>query len=241
MSMDKDASGRRWGIALLFFIIAVFGSIEYERNAAQPEAITLQEKHDSSIKAPDKESNDRISKQGDESEQRPSDRSAAIAKVQSAAEPALPVNDFARFEAVEVIATGYYAGRESTGKDPGHPQYGITYSGVKVCRDESSVSTVAADLDVFPLGTLLFIPGYGYGVVADKGSAIKGNKIDLYFDTIHDVYDQWGKKTVSVYVVERGTGTITQDMMNKISETYARPKQGKTALPSSVDGERFLP
>src|SRR5690625_2791624 len=36
---------------------------------------------------------------------------------------------------ISVIATGYTAGYESTGKREGHPQYGITYSGVKVKRD----------------------------------------------------------------------------------------------------------
>src|SRR5699024_7938143 len=79
-----------------------------------------------------------------------------------------------------VIATGYTAGAESTGKTPDHPQYGITFSGVNVKRD--LYSTIAADVDVFPIGTVLYIPNYGYGVVADTGSAIKGNKIDLYYE-----------------------------------------------------------
>src|SRR5690606_24522080 len=82
------------------------------------------------------------------------------------------------YEKFEVEATGYTAGPESTGKDIGHPQYGITYSGVKVRR--AHVSTIAADPDVFPIGSVLYIPDYGYGVVADTGSAIKGHKIDLY-------------------------------------------------------------
>lgn len=72
----------------------------------------------------------------------------------------------------EVLATGYTAGYESTGKYPESPSYGITYSGVKVKRDV--FSTIAADLAVFPLGTILWIPGYGYGVVADKGAQSKG-------------------------------------------------------------------
>ena len=76
-----------------------------------------------------------------------------------------------------MTATGYTSGIESTGKRPGHPEYGITYSGVKAKRD--LYSTIAADLRVFPLGTILFVPGYGYGVVADKGGAIKGNRLDL--------------------------------------------------------------
>ncbi|MBH5319261.1 3D domain-containing protein [Paenibacillus sp. GSMTC-2017] len=116
---------------------------------------------------------------------------------------------------VEVLATGYTAGVESTGKRPGHPGYGITFSGVKVRRDQ--VSTIAADPKVFPIGTLLFIPGYGYGVVADTGSAIKGNRIDLYFKTIKEVYQQWGKKTVNVQVLRRGNGKLTQAWLNDIN------------------------
>jgi 3D (Asp-Asp-Asp) domain-containing protein len=121
-----------------------------------------------------------------------------------------------QYPKVRVVATGYSAGYESTGKHPSHPSYGITYSGVRVRRGE--YSTIAADLRVFPLGTVLYIPGYGYGVVADKGGAIRGNKIDLFFKTKQDVYKQWGKKTVDVYVVRRGDGKVTEAMMNMLNE-----------------------
>lgn len=117
---------------------------------------------------------------------------------------------------IEVVATGYTAGVESTGKKPGEPGYGITYSGVKVTRDQ--VSTIAADPKLFPIGTLLYIPGYGYGVVADIGSAIKGNRIDLYFETISEVYEQWGKKKVEVQVLRRGNGKLSQAWLNDINK-----------------------
>lgn len=123
------------------------------------------------------------------------------------------LNDYHK---VQVTATGYTAGIESTGKTINHPQYGMTYSGVQVRRD--LYSTVAADLHLFPLGTILYIPGYGYGVVSDKGSAIVGNKIDLYFDTVDDVYDQWGKKNVTVYVIEYGEGRVTETLLNEYNE-----------------------
>lgn len=127
--------------------------------------------------------------------------------------------DWSKYPKIEVIATGYTAGYESTGKHPGHPQFGITYSGVKVKRD--LYSTVAADLDVFPIGTILFIPGYGYGVVADKGGAIKGNRVDLYYETVDDVYKNWGKKKVEVYIVEEGKGTLTDEELNALNENEA--------------------
>ena len=109
---------------------------------------------------------------------------------------------------VVVTATGYTAGVESTGKRPGDRGYGITYSGVKVRR--GVVSTIAADPKVFPIGTLLYIPGYGYGVVADTGKLIKGNRIDLYFETPGQVYREWGKRTVKVDVLVRGDGRLTE-------------------------------
>ncbi len=121
-----------------------------------------------------------------------------------------------QYPKVRVVATGYYAGYESTGKTPNHPSYGITYSGVRVRR--GTYSTIAADLRVFPLGTILYIPGYGYGVVADKGGAIRGNKIDLYFETKKDVYSKWGKRTVDVFVVHKGSGTLTEYTMKALND-----------------------
>nr|WP_312027107.1 3D domain-containing protein [Paenibacillus illinoisensis] len=118
----------------------------------------------------------------------------------------------------KVTATGYTAGVESTGKGPKHPQYGITYSGVKVRRDKETVSTIAADPKLFPLGSILYIPGYGYGIVADTGSAIKGNKIDLYFPTTKQVYKEWGKKDVEVQVIKQGDGKCTEKMLDELSE-----------------------
>lgn len=122
---------------------------------------------------------------------------------------------------VKVTATGYTAGYESTGKKPGHPQYGITFSGVKVKRDKNTVSTIAADPNVFPLGTILYIPDYGYGVVADTGSAIKGRKIDLYFATTKQVFKEWGKKDVEVQVIKRGSGKCTEEMLNRLGKAIA--------------------
>ena len=127
--------------------------------------------------------------------------------------------DWSKYPKLTVTATGYTAGDESTGKSEGHPEYGITYSGVKVKRD--LFSTVAADLTVFPIGTILFIPGYGYGVVADKGGAIKGNELDLYYETVDDVYNKWGKKKIDIYVVQKGNGKLTEQTLKALNEDKA--------------------
>ncbi len=59
---------------------------------------------------------------------------------------------------------------------------------------------VAVDPNVIAMGTKLWIPGYGYGVANDQGSAIKGNRIDLFFPSRQDALD-YGIKDVKVYVL----------------------------------------
>ncbi|MFB9973120.1 3D domain-containing protein [Allobacillus sp. GCM10007489] len=125
----------------------------------------------------------------------------------------LSTEAYRQFEVKTVIATGYTAGAESTGKSPGHPNYGITFSGLEVQRDE--LSTIAADPKFLPLGSVLYIPNYGYGIVADTGSAIKGNKIDLYYETVDEVFSQWGKKEIDVFVIEEGEGQLTEEEFNQ--------------------------
>ncbi|WP_409293438.1 3D domain-containing protein [Peribacillus sp. SCS-37] len=141
---------------------------------------------------------------------------AASVTAEAKTSPVLEDKDWTKYPRATVTATGYTAGFESTGKTKDSPSFGITYSGVKVKRD--LFSTVAADLKVFPLGTVLFIPGYGYGVVADKGGAIKGKELDLFFNTIEDVYTQWGKKTLDVYIIERGKGSLSESRLKALNE-----------------------
>jgi 3D (Asp-Asp-Asp) domain-containing protein len=58
---------------------------------------------------------------------------------------------------------------------------------------------VAVDPRLIPLGTKLFIPGYGQGVAADVGTAIKGRIIDLWMPN-HTAARKWGRKTVVITV-----------------------------------------
>lgn len=71
---------------------------------------------------------------------------------------------------------------------------GYTASGLPVGK-----GVVAVDPSVIPLGTRMFVPGYGPAIAADVGSAIKGLIIDLWFPT----YEQaaaWGRKTVTITI-----------------------------------------
>ena len=56
---------------------------------------------------------------------------------------------------------------------------------------------VAVDPSVIPLGTRLTIPGYGEGVAADTGGAVRGNDIDLWFPTLAQAR-AWGRRTVTI-------------------------------------------
>lgn len=60
--------------------------------------------------------------------------------------------------------------------------------------------TIAADTNYYPFGTRMHVPGYGWGVVEDRGGAIKGpDRIDLYFDSHNDALI-WGRKKISVEI-----------------------------------------
>ncbi len=58
---------------------------------------------------------------------------------------------------------------------------------------------MAVDPKLIPLGTKLHVPGYGAGLAADVGYAIKGRVIDLWFPTTAKAR-QWGRRTVMITV-----------------------------------------
>ena len=64
-----------------------------------------------------------------------------------------------------------------------------------------SRGTIAVDPRVIPLGTELYIEGYGPAVAADTGGAIQGQRVDLYMDSEHECW-QWGRRKVEVRVLE---------------------------------------
>ena len=59
--------------------------------------------------------------------------------------------------------------------------------------------TIAADTSRYPFGTVMYIEGYGYGRVEDRGSAIKGEHIDLFFGSHSEALD-WGRRRKKVKV-----------------------------------------
>ena len=87
-----------------------------------------------------------------------------------------------------VSATAYSA------QDPGNSTR--TAAGTLVRR-----GVIAVDPNVIPMGTRVFIPGYGEAVAEDTGGAIKGNHIDIAFDT-HKEALTFGRKNLEVYIME---------------------------------------
>jgi 3D (Asp-Asp-Asp) domain-containing protein len=93
---------------------------------------------------------------------------------------------------IEVIATAYTQSKKEGTFD------GITYTGHKVRR-----GVVAVDPKVIPLGSKLWIEGYGYGEALDTGGAIKGYRIDLFMESKKEAL-QWGRKKVKAIILETG-------------------------------------
>jgi len=77
---------------------------------------------------------------------------------------------------------------------------GTTASGLQCIRKPQGISTVAVDPNVIPLGTYMYIEGYGYAIAADIGGAIKGNKVDIYYDYEQEC-NNWGVKNVKVTIL----------------------------------------
>ncbi|MDQ7842158.1 MAG: ubiquitin-like domain-containing protein [Armatimonadota bacterium] len=68
---------------------------------------------------------------------------------------------------------------------------------------QAGYGVVAVDPRVIPLGSRLYIEGYGYAIAADTGSAIKGLRIDLGFDTTREAL-RFGRRQVRVHIIQRG-------------------------------------
>jgi 3D (Asp-Asp-Asp) domain-containing protein len=90
--------------------------------------------------------------------------------------------------ALSMVATAYTAscagcsGMTASGRPAGH-------------------GVVAVDPRVIPLGTRMYIPGYGHAVAGDTGGAIHGNRIDLGFDSNAQAY-RFGRRSVMVYLIK---------------------------------------
>ncbi|MBC5823809.1 MAG: hypothetical protein GIW99_02300 [Candidatus Eremiobacteraeota bacterium] len=92
---------------------------------------------------------------------------------------------------LRVVATAY------TGSSSGYNGGGQTATGAR-----ARYGVVAVDPRLIPLGTRLFIPGYGHAIAADTGGAITGHRIDLCMDSLGAALS-FGRQAMTVYVLGR--------------------------------------
>jgi uncharacterized protein YabE (DUF348 family) len=77
---------------------------------------------------------------------------------------------------------------------------GHTATGINL-RANPNMKVIAVDPRIIPLGTKVYVEGYGYAVAADTGSAIKGYKIDVFFASSADAY-RWGVRKVKIKILQ---------------------------------------
>jgi len=92
-----------------------------------------------------------------------------------------------------LTATAYYAFGSGGNDINGN---GITATGLRARK-----GIVAVDPRIIPLGTKLFIPGYGEALAADTGGWIKNDRIDLCFESLEECF-RFGRRKIKVYLVE---------------------------------------
>lgn len=99
---------------------------------------------------------------------------------------------YVRHKVLNMSATGYDASPQTIG--PGAT--GRTRTG-----RIAEYGVVAVDPRVIPLNTIVYVEGYGFALACDTGSAIKGNRIDLCFDSRY-VANQFGRRRMRVHVLQ---------------------------------------
>ena len=99
------------------------------------------------------------------------------------------------YDVVRMEVTAYCACKKCCGKNA----KGIAADGTRV----KGKMLLAADWSVMPKGSILSVPGYGEAVVHDTGSAIVGNRLDVYFDS-HEEAKVWGRQYLDVKVLQKG-------------------------------------
>jgi RHS repeat-associated protein len=95
-----------------------------------------------------------------------------------------------------MLVTGYENGPRSTGKKPGDRGYGQSAD-----QTMAGPGTIAAPHG-YDFGTRMYVPGYGYGVVHDRGGSIRGSHIDVWFGSVDEAV-RWGAPHVDVEICNR--------------------------------------
>ena len=117
-----------------------------------------------------------------------------VSASQSSANSSTPSKPAASTDVKEltVTATAYTASCEGCS--------GITSTGIDLNANPNQ-KVVAVDPTVIPLGSKVWVEGYGEAIAGDIGGAIKGNKIDVYMPSYNDAIN-WGRQSVKVKILD---------------------------------------
>lgn len=99
----------------------------------------------------------------------------------------------------KMVVTAYTNGFESTGKHPGHSEYGTTASGLTTKQG----ITIACP-SYMKFGTKLYIESVGLRVCQDRGGDIKGNRLDLFIENLQKA-KEFGRQTLTVQEIKNNT------------------------------------
>ncbi|MEG0471597.1 MAG: 3D domain-containing protein [Solibacillus sp.] len=119
---------------------------------------------------------------------------ALIGQTTSAAEEetAEKLEDYEVVKTLNVEASAFTANCNGCA---GKTAYGIDL------KKNPDIKLIAVDPKVIPLGTKVWVEGYGIAIAGDTGGSIKGNKIDIFVKTKTIAYN-WGRKTVEIKILK---------------------------------------
>jgi 3D (Asp-Asp-Asp) domain-containing protein len=126
-----------------------------------------------------------------DNDRKPEDIQLAAIKPSNSAEAAVK-EEIKVEEQIIVAATAYTAECEGCS--------GTTKTGINL-RENPDEKVIAVDPDIIPLGSKVYVEGYGYAVAGDIGGGINGHEIDIFLSEEQDAVE-WGRQQVKVAIVE---------------------------------------
>jgi uncharacterized protein YabE (DUF348 family) len=112
-----------------------------------------------------------------------------------------PVSRLIAFGTVSTVSRGGNTVRFRSALDVLATAYSLENGNYTCTGQHVRFGVVAVDPAVIPLGTRLYIEGYGYATADDIGRAIRGNRIDVFFESEWDCI-RWGRRYTKVYVLQ---------------------------------------
>ncbi len=131
-------------------------------------------------------SNDKAKTATKKNNERPSSKSEDKSESSSSAEPSSS-------KVLTMEATAY--GPDCAGCS------GVSATGMNL-KSSPTPKVIAVDPSVIPLGSRVWVEGYGEAIAGDTGGAINGNKIDVLFPTEAEAASSWGRRTVQVKILD---------------------------------------